>query len=130
MPSLALIAVIFLSFVSDVKYLAKLYGCADVFVHFSLEDSFGKVIAEAQACGVPAIVYDSTACPEVARLGQGFVVPPRDVDMAYKNILELMALSEEEREALRKRRSTAVKEVLNKETRMQFLIDLYNKKWC
>ena len=115
----------YLSFVSDVSYLAKLYGSADAFVHFSLEDSFGKVIAEAQACGVPAIVYDSTACPEVAKIGNGYVVAPRDVDEAYEQIEKISALSYEQRESYRLARAENTKDVLCKDTRTKKLFELY-----
>ena len=46
--------------------LAQLYSRANVFVNASKEETFGLVTAEAMACGTPVIVYDSTACAEVA----------------------------------------------------------------
>lgn len=48
------------------KELAQLYSRANVFVNPSKEETFGLVTAEAMACGTPVIVYDSTACAEVA----------------------------------------------------------------
>lgn len=60
--------------------LAEVYSAADVFVNLSLEETFGLVVAEAMACGTPAIVYDSTACPEVIDEGCGYVVPPYDIN--------------------------------------------------
>ncbi len=119
--------VTYIPFVSDVKLLAKYYSMADVFVHFSIEDTFGKVIAEAQACGTPAIVYNATACPEIAQIGNGYIVPPRDVDKAYETILGIMHISKEERKNLRKIRSFSIRKILNKETRMQFLLDMYDE---
>ena len=59
--------------------LAKLYSTVDVYVHLSYEDTFGKVIAEAMACGTPAIVYDATACPELIGKNCGFVAKKGDV---------------------------------------------------
>lgn len=44
--------------------LIKLYSAADVFYNPSVEETFGLVTAEAIACGTPAVVMDSTACPE------------------------------------------------------------------
>ena len=66
-------------YVNGVEELSKLYSSAVAFVGFSVEDTFGKVIAEAMLCGTPAIVFDSTACPEVVG-DSGFVVPPHDVE--------------------------------------------------
>ena len=59
---------------------------ADVYVHLSTEDTFGKVIAEALACGTPAVVYNSTACPEVVGEGCGFVVEKRNVEQVFQSI--------------------------------------------
>lgn len=113
----------FIPFVSDVSYLAKLYGCADLFVHFSMEDTFGKVIAEAQACGTPSVVYDTTACPEIARIGDGFVVAPRDID-AVLDVIDKMSdtVSKEE---TRLDRAGKVKAKLSKDVCAKSLTELY-----
>lgn len=66
-------------FVNDTEELAKLYAFSDVYVHLSTEDTFGKVVAEAMACGTPAVVYNATALPELVEEGCGYVVNPRDV---------------------------------------------------
>lgn len=44
--------------------LVQIYTAADVFYNPSVEETFGLVTAEAIACGTPAVVMDSTACPE------------------------------------------------------------------
>lgn len=66
-------------YISSAEELAKLYSACDVYVHLSREDTFGKVIAEAIACGTPAVVFDSTACPEIVGDGCGQVVPAGDL---------------------------------------------------
>ena len=76
-------------YVSDVRKLAQLNSAADVYVHFSVEDTFGKVIAEALACGTPAVVYNSTACKEIVDSTCGIVVAPHDTDAVLKAILEI-----------------------------------------
>lgn len=70
----------YVGYVSDVRKLAQIYSASDVYVHFSMEDTFGKVIAEALSCGTPTVVYDSTACGEIADESCGIAVRPRDVD--------------------------------------------------
>ena len=45
--------------------LIEFYSAADVFLNPSLEETFGLVTAEAMACGTPAVVMNSTACPEL-----------------------------------------------------------------
>lgn len=71
--------------------LACLYSAADVFVNMSVEETFGLVVAEAMACGTPAIVFDSTACPEVVKEGTGFIAPPGDTDKVVEYINTIRA---------------------------------------
>lgn len=78
--------IVHIPYIHGTDELAKVYSMADVYVHLSIEDTFGKVIAEALACGTPAIVYDSTACPEVVGEGCGFVVESRNVEQVYRAI--------------------------------------------
>ncbi|MBR5319023.1 MAG: glycosyltransferase [Peptococcaceae bacterium] len=76
-------------YISSTEELAKLYSACDVYVHLSREDTFGKVIAEAISCGTPAVVYDSTACPEIVGEGCGYIVPTGDLDSALRAIEKL-----------------------------------------
>ena len=55
------------------EQLASLYSTADVFINASIEETFGLTTAEAMACGTPAIVFDSTACPEIVDEHTGIV---------------------------------------------------------
>lgn len=55
--------------------LAQWYSAADVFINPSLFETFGKTIVEAMACGTPAVVYNTTASPELIGDGCGRVVP-------------------------------------------------------
>lgn len=73
----------------DQAELASLYSASDVLVSLSIEETFGLVVAEAMSCGTPAIVYDSTACPEVVADGCGFVAPPGDVRQVYEFIKKI-----------------------------------------
>lgn len=57
-----------------IEDLVKYYAMADVFVHLSVEETFGKVTAEALACGTPVVVYNSTASPELAADGCGYII--------------------------------------------------------
>ena len=51
---------------SNVQELAQFYSMADVFLVCSVQETFGKVSAEALACGTPVIANNSTANPEIA----------------------------------------------------------------
>lgn len=58
----------------NVIELVEYYSMADVYVHLSPEESFGKTIAEALSCGTPAIVLNTTACPEIVDDSCGIVL--------------------------------------------------------
>lgn len=78
-----------IGYVNSVDELAKLYSQANVYVHLSREDTFGKVIAEAMACGTPAIVYHSTACPELIGENCGYVVETGNLDAVVDALLKV-----------------------------------------
>lgn len=79
---------IHIDFVNGVVELSKLYSEAIAFVGFSVEDTFGKVFAESMLCGTPAIVFNSTACPEVVG-NTGYVVEPHDVKAMVECIKDI-----------------------------------------
>lgn len=76
-------------FLRDTEKLAKLYSASDVYVHLSTADTFGKVIAEAMACGTPAVVYDCTACGELVEEGCGYKVSANDVSALTSAVLKV-----------------------------------------
>ena len=71
------------------QQLAQLYSAADVLINLSVEETFGLVVAEALACGTPAIVQNSTACPEVVSAGTGIVIEPNDPDGIVRALDEI-----------------------------------------
>lgn len=84
--------IIALGATESVTRLAEVYSAADVFVHLSREETFGKVTAEALACGTPAVVYDSTASPELVSPQTGAAVTPGDLEAVVEEISRLSAL--------------------------------------
>ncbi|MBQ6980260.1 MAG: glycosyltransferase [Clostridia bacterium] len=87
--------VVYIDFISDIKELAKLYSFADVYVHFSVADTFGKVIAEAMACGTPAVVYDVSACAELVKDGCGEKVEPHNTDGLIAAVRKIKSVGKE-----------------------------------
>lgn len=73
----------------DVRELVEYYSLASVFLNLSAEETFGKVSAEALACGTPVIAYRSTANPELVGEGCGYIVENRDIDSIYDAILKV-----------------------------------------
>jgi glycosyltransferase involved in cell wall biosynthesis len=64
----------------ETSEMPRLYALADVFVLPSLEETWGLVVNEAMACGLPVIVTDrvGSSVDLVVDGDNGFVVPARD----------------------------------------------------
>lgn len=60
---------------ASVEELIQWYSTADVFVNPSTEETFGMTTLEAQCCGTKAVVYENTACQEIAEAFGGVAVP-------------------------------------------------------
>lgn len=66
------------------------YQRSSVFVLPSLSDSWGLVVTEAMACGLPVIVTENTGSSDAVQEGKnGFVVPIRDSKTLAQKILYL-----------------------------------------
>jgi len=82
--------VIHLPATDSVEQLVALYSLADVFFQPSLEETFGKVSAEALACGTPVVCFNSTANPELVGPGCGAVAEPGNVEEAFREIQAIL----------------------------------------
>ena len=72
--------------------LASAYASADVFVFPSTTDTFGNVILEAQACGLPVVVSDSGGPKElVDDQANGLITKSHDVEAFADAIRTLVA---------------------------------------
>ena len=113
-----------IGYVHSTEELAKIYSAADVYVHLSREDTFGKVIAEAMACGTPVVVYQATACPELVGEGCGNTVPTGDVDAVVEAVKQITRRdkSEYSGHCVNNVRSRFAKDDLIKDT-----VDLYQE---
>ena len=58
----------------NVGELVQAYSAADLFVCPSTEETFGMTVLEACCCGTKAVVYQDTACEEVAKKFGGIAV--------------------------------------------------------
>lgn len=65
--------------IDNAAELAQLYSTADVLCNLSFEETFGKTTVEGLACGTPAIVYNSTASPELISPDTGFLIELGDM---------------------------------------------------
>lgn len=87
----------------------RIYAALDILVHSSIEpEPFGLVITEAMVRGIPVVVADTGAPPELVEHGvTGFVQNPRDVSGVAARLVEL-AESQELRERIGTEASAAV----------------------
>lgn len=110
-----------ISYVDGEMELSKLYSVALAYVNFSVEDTFGKVMAEAELCGTPAIVFNATACPEVVG-DAGFVVQPHSVDEMLTKIIEIETIGKEH---FSQKSIDYVQSTFNYQKNVSSIIDIY-----
>lgn len=72
--------VIFTGFLTG-PALSRAYASANLFLHCSVTETFGLVVLEAMASGIPVIARDQGGPSDIIRHGQtGYLVPPRDLE--------------------------------------------------
>lgn len=65
--------------------LARAYATADVFLHCSITETFGLVVLESMASGVPVIARDEGGPSETVKHSEtGYLVAPHDLDTFVK----------------------------------------------
>ncbi|KAK3688755.1 glycosyltransferase family 4 protein [Podospora appendiculata] len=70
--------------------LATAYASADVFLHCSVTETFGLVVLESMASGVPVVARDEGGPSDIVQHGQsGFLVPPEDLDGFVEKVVLL-----------------------------------------
>jgi glycosyltransferase involved in cell wall biosynthesis len=80
----------FLGFIEYSK-MPEYYSASDLFVFPSRRESFGLVLAEAMASGLPVVSTNVTAIPEVIKDGEtGILVPPNDPEKFAKAVNSLL----------------------------------------
>jgi glycogen synthase len=97
--------VVFTGFLTGAS-LARAYASADLFLHCSVTETFGLVVLEAMASGIPVIARDQGGPSDIIRHGQtGFLVPPKDLDQFTRLAREVL-----ENASHRKKLSTAARQ--------------------
>lgn len=70
--------------------LAQAYACGDIFLHCSITETFGLVVLESMASGVPVIARDEGGPSEiVADPKSGYLVSPHDLNGFVEKVLKL-----------------------------------------
>jgi 1,2-diacylglycerol 3-alpha-glucosyltransferase len=82
--------------------LAECYQAADVFLFASETETQGLVLAEAAACGLPAVAVDAPGCDEVVRDGDTGILTKGDPAALAEAVIGLL-LDPERRRAMARR---------------------------
>lgn len=114
--------IIHVSETDNVQELVQYYSLADVFLNLSIEETFGKVSAEALACGTPVITVDSTANAEIIGPGCGYILDEWDTALAIKKI---KLVKKKGKKIFSDECRSFVKEKFNSQKNMRKYIDLY-----
>ncbi len=87
--------------------LPGIYNGGDLFLFPSITDTFGMVILESLACGLPALVSNHGGPKELLRNGGGSVVPDQQPETWLKAILDMMEMVEKDPQSYEKLRAEA-----------------------
>jgi len=98
--------------------LPRWYRTASVFVLPSLSDSFGLVVYEAMASGIPVIITENCGA-EIDNGVQGFVVPARDAEAIADRIAFLY-----EQEEIKREMGQAARRKVEQQTWERYELDL------
>lgn len=76
---------------TQVEGLERYYRAADIFIMLSKFDTFGMVVLEAMAAGLPVIVSPNVGAKDLVKEGvNGFTLPvPQDADIAADRLVRL-----------------------------------------
>jgi len=107
---------------NNVKELAEIYTCADVFFNPTLEEVMGLTNVEAQACGTPVITFNTGGSIETVDNSTGLIVEKGNLEEAIKMIRRVKTEGKDKyRDFCIKRAS----KYYNKDDRFQEYIKLY-----
>ncbi len=83
---------------TQVEGIERYYRAADIFIMLSKFDTFGMVVLEAMAAGLPAIVSPNVGAKDLVEEGvNGFIIPaPQDVNAAAECIIRLSDTAQRE----------------------------------
>ncbi len=114
-------------YIYDRAELAKWYAVADVMLYPSLADSFGLVVAEAMACGLPVVTFNTGGIPElVVHLESGYVAAYKDEEDLLKG-LQLFLDDEERRQRASVAVRTRAEEYFAEKTMIAQYLELYKE---
>lgn len=98
-------------YISDDRFMAALYSCADIMVVPSSVENLPNTLLEAMACGLPAVAFDAGGMADAVLDGAtGYLVAQDDVAGLSQRIQQLLC-----DDGLRTRMGAAARELIEKE---------------
>lgn len=98
----------------------------DVYLQYSIQEGFCNAVLEAQAMGLLCIVSNAEGLSENVLDGQtGFVVPKQNPKLLFEKLLEVMHLSESEKETIKKQAVQRVREEFHLEKQQREFLKFY-----
>ncbi len=108
--------------------LAPLYAGSDLLVFPSATDTFGMVVLEAQASGLPCVVNDMGGPKEIIDDGQtGFVVRGQSQEDWFRALSDIIARHQEDPGVLKKMGEKAREKILRTSRWEDILPDFFNE---
>jgi glycosyltransferase involved in cell wall biosynthesis len=93
--------VVFTGMIHSQNFVAQHYGHADVFVSASASETFGFTVAEAMACGIPAVVVRSGAFKTVYSCISDWMFTPDETEDYVEKLLYVTKLGHGARQVAR-----------------------------
>ena len=114
----------FIGYTSSAEELAMLYSAADVFVNPSKMETFGKVTAEAMACGTPIVAYSNTGTSELVSKDVGIIVEDGNIPQLIQAVCSVL---ESEKKKYSENCRQRACNMFNMEAQTRKYIDLYEE---
>lgn len=118
--------IIFIDPIYDINLLSEYYIAADVYLNLSIEETFGKVSAEAISCGTPVVAINSTANPEIVPKGGGVIINSLNIAEISDALSDVLSKEKESYESILRKHA---EENFDKEKNLKKYIELYEELW-
>jgi colanic acid/amylovoran biosynthesis glycosyltransferase len=111
---------------TDHEQLLDYFKRSDLYIQYSVQEGFCNSVLEAQATGISCIVSDAEGLPEnVLDKVTGWVVPARNPEALASKIIEVLNMTEEVRETVRKNAMSRVRKQFNTDKLAESFTNFY-----
>ena len=100
------------------------FAAADIYMHTSQHEGFGKVIVEAQAAGLPVVAVNAHGPSSIVVNGKTGIILESDADRMADAVLELCRS-----EARRKQMGKAAREYIRQNYQYERMVDAIVSAW-